>query len=144
MDYIVLKHQGEPGQRTRLVTGLTMVETVTGMSNAVIVENKRVTQYALGEVKKFILENAFINTLSQVDGEPAIKRFESRTGCHLPLHTSHVVHVKAGTQSYSVTADFSDCRCQNSLAFHSVRSLQIIPSSHGWSSMLDSLTTYFN
>eukprot|EP00971_Amphidinium_carterae_P169597 3359967-Amphidinium_carterae.1 len=52
-----------------------MVETVTGMSNAVIVENKGVTQYALGEVKKFILENGFINSVIQVDGESAIKRF---------------------------------------------------------------------
>eukprot|EP00971_Amphidinium_carterae_P162538 3222519-Amphidinium_carterae.1 len=48
-----------------------MVETVTGMPNAVIVEHKGITPYALGEVKKFILENGFIN--SMVDGEPAIK-----------------------------------------------------------------------
>eukprot|EP00971_Amphidinium_carterae_P245278 4871074-Amphidinium_carterae.1 len=50
-----------------------MVETVTGMSNAVIVDHKGVTPYALGEVKKFILENGFINSMTQVDGEQAIK-----------------------------------------------------------------------
>eukprot|EP00971_Amphidinium_carterae_P023504 463844-Amphidinium_carterae.1 len=53
MDYTFLKHQGEP----------------------VTVEHKGVTQYALGEVKKFILENGFINSVIQVDGGPAIKRF---------------------------------------------------------------------
>eukprot|EP00971_Amphidinium_carterae_P187424 3719985-Amphidinium_carterae.1 len=50
-----------------------MVETITGMSNAIIVEHKGVTLYALGEVKKFILGNGFINSMIQVDGEPAIK-----------------------------------------------------------------------
>eukprot|EP00971_Amphidinium_carterae_P336740 6473265-Amphidinium_carterae.1 len=50
-----------------------MVETVTGMSNAVILEHKGVTSYALGEVNRFILENGFINSMIQVDGEPAIK-----------------------------------------------------------------------
>eukprot|EP00971_Amphidinium_carterae_P095088 1881406-Amphidinium_carterae.3 len=75
MDCTFLKHQGEPSQRTKLVTILTMVETITGMSNAVIVENKGVTQYALGEVKKFILENGFINSVIQVEGEPTMKRF---------------------------------------------------------------------
>eukprot|EP00971_Amphidinium_carterae_P008096 160322-Amphidinium_carterae.1 len=49
MDCTFLKHSGEPGQRTRLITVLTMVETVTGMSKAVIVEHKGVTPYALGE-----------------------------------------------------------------------------------------------
>eukprot|EP00971_Amphidinium_carterae_P220327 4373725-Amphidinium_carterae.3 len=63
MDCTFLKRQGEPGQRTTLRTILTMVETITGMSNAVIVEYKGVTQYAPGEVEKF------------VDGEPAVKRF---------------------------------------------------------------------
>eukprot|EP00971_Amphidinium_carterae_P264664 5249960-Amphidinium_carterae.4 len=52
-----------------------MVETITGMSNAVIVEDKGATQYALGEVKKFILENRFINSVIKVDEELAIKRF---------------------------------------------------------------------
>eukprot|EP00971_Amphidinium_carterae_P017444 343945-Amphidinium_carterae.1 len=63
----------------------------------------------------------------------------SRAGCHLPIHTSHLVHVEAGgTQSYSATSDFSDCRCQNSLACQAGRSLQnlvqIILSFHEWSS----------
>eukprot|EP00971_Amphidinium_carterae_P348665 6490618-Amphidinium_carterae.2 len=73
MEYTFLKHSGEPSQRTRLITVLTMVGTVTGMSNAVIIEHKGVTPYALGEVKKFILENGFINSMIQVDGEPTIK-----------------------------------------------------------------------
>eukprot|EP00971_Amphidinium_carterae_P168325 3335330-Amphidinium_carterae.1 len=73
MDYTFLKHSGEPSQRTKLITVLTMLETVTGMSDAVIVEHKGVTPYALGEVKKFILVNGFINSMIQVDGEPAIK-----------------------------------------------------------------------
>eukprot|EP00971_Amphidinium_carterae_P288043 5718206-Amphidinium_carterae.2 len=51
-----------------------MVETITGMSNAVIVEHKGASQYALGDVKKFILENGF-NSIIQVHGQPAIKRF---------------------------------------------------------------------
>eukprot|EP00971_Amphidinium_carterae_P266191 5280142-Amphidinium_carterae.1 len=65
MDYTFLKHSGEPGQRTKLITVLTMVETVTGMSNAVIVEHKGVTPDAFGKVKKFILENGFINSMIQ-------------------------------------------------------------------------------
>eukprot|EP00971_Amphidinium_carterae_P139989 2773850-Amphidinium_carterae.1 len=73
MYYTFLKHQGEKGQKTRLITVLTLVETVTGMSNAVIVDYKGVTQYALGEVKKFILEKGFIKSVIQVDGEQAIK-----------------------------------------------------------------------
>eukprot|EP00971_Amphidinium_carterae_P348931 6490748-Amphidinium_carterae.3 len=36
-------------------------------------DQKGVTQYALGEGKKFILENGFINSVIQVDGEPTIK-----------------------------------------------------------------------
>eukprot|EP00971_Amphidinium_carterae_P200117 3971423-Amphidinium_carterae.3 len=72
MDYTFLKHQGEPGWRTKLVTILTMVETVTGMSHAIIVENKGVTQYG-PEVKKFILDHGFINSVTQVDGESALK-----------------------------------------------------------------------
>eukprot|EP00971_Amphidinium_carterae_P311176 6184442-Amphidinium_carterae.1 len=75
MDYTFLKHQGEPGQKTKLITVITMAETISGMSNAVMVEHKGVTQYALGEVKRFILENGFINSVIQVDGEPAVKGF---------------------------------------------------------------------
>eukprot|EP00971_Amphidinium_carterae_P003263 64320-Amphidinium_carterae.1 len=56
-----------------------------------------------------------------------------------PTHANHLVHVKAGTQNYSTTSDFSNCKCQSGLAFHAVRSLHIIQYSHGWLSMLDSL-----
>eukprot|EP00971_Amphidinium_carterae_P023981 473221-Amphidinium_carterae.1 len=54
----------------------------------------------------------------------------SRAGCHLPIHTSHLVHVNAGMQSYQSpqTSQTADVRT----VWHS-RS--------GWSSMLDSLTT---
>eukprot|EP00971_Amphidinium_carterae_P349201 6490894-Amphidinium_carterae.1 len=45
------------------------------MSNAVIVEKKGATKYSLGEVKKFILEKGFINSVIQIGGEPAIKGF---------------------------------------------------------------------
>eukprot|EP00971_Amphidinium_carterae_P224466 4452961-Amphidinium_carterae.2 len=83
--------QGEPGQITRLVTVLMMVVTVTGMSNAVIVEHKGVTQYALGEVKKLILENGFINSVIQVDGV-------CRDTHHLTQWRSQE---QAGIQSYS-------------------------------------------
>eukprot|EP00971_Amphidinium_carterae_P127301 2522558-Amphidinium_carterae.1 len=40
-----------------------------------IVEKKGATKYSLGEVKKLILENGFINSVIQIDGEPAIKGF---------------------------------------------------------------------
>eukprot|EP00971_Amphidinium_carterae_P103237 2043458-Amphidinium_carterae.6 len=90
MDYAFLKHQGEPGQRNRLVNVLTMVETVTGMSDAVIVEHKGVTQYALGAVKKFILENGILNSVIQVYGEPAIKSEVTTDHPIFPWMVKHV------------------------------------------------------
>eukprot|EP00971_Amphidinium_carterae_P323970 6438264-Amphidinium_carterae.1 len=88
------------------------------------------------------MESQQSRDLQKQSSPPSMER--SRAGCHLPTHTNHLVHVKAGIPNYSVMAGFSDCKCQSSLTFQSVRSLQIIQSSLGWSSILDSLTTDSN
>eukprot|EP00971_Amphidinium_carterae_P138899 2752827-Amphidinium_carterae.5 len=59
-----------------------MAESITDMRNAVIVESKGADPYAVAEVKKFLLENGFITSILQSDGEPAIKSLQEK---HLRL-----------------------------------------------------------
>eukprot|EP00971_Amphidinium_carterae_P059903 1184947-Amphidinium_carterae.2 len=112
VDYTFLKHQGEPSQKTRLITVLTMVETTTGISNAVMVDHKGVTQYARGEVKKFILENGFINSVIHVDGEQAIKRFEEEISTPLNGEVKSRLACKATQSPQSQHVGFTHNRFQ--------------------------------
>eukprot|EP00971_Amphidinium_carterae_P116729 2312072-Amphidinium_carterae.2 len=72
MDYAYIRGNVDGSDRTYLLKVLTMAESITGMCNAVIVDSKRADPYAVAEVKKFILENGFITSILQSDGEPAI------------------------------------------------------------------------
>eukprot|EP00971_Amphidinium_carterae_P215230 4271614-Amphidinium_carterae.4 len=72
MDYTFLNHLGDPGQRTNLPAILTMVESLGCQMRSL--SSTRSHSICPGKVKELILENGFINSVIQVDGEPASKR----------------------------------------------------------------------
>eukprot|EP00971_Amphidinium_carterae_P051604 1015711-Amphidinium_carterae.5 len=87
------------------------------ITTIVIVQLKGADPYAIAEVKKFILENGFITSVLQSDGEPAIKSLQEKVieGC-------------------------SGFRCQSSMECQSTTSTGIIQHSFGWSCTVPSLT----
>ena len=74
MDYGFLQDPhlppGSPQQRP--LTVLTMLETTTGLSNAILTTKKGDTQHQRQQIKKWITTNGFANSILQTDSEAAI------------------------------------------------------------------------
>ena len=87
MDYGFLQDPhlppGSPQQRK--LTVLTMLETTTGLSNAILTTRKGDTTHQRQQIKKWIATNAFANSILQTDSEAAILQLGEHVARELGL-----------------------------------------------------------
>ena len=87
MDYGFLQDPhlppGSPQQRP--LTVLTMLETTTGLSNAILTTKKGDTQHQRQQIKKWITTNGFANSILQTDSEAAILQLGEHVSRELGL-----------------------------------------------------------
>ena len=87
MDYGFLQDPhlppGSPQQRP--LTILTMLETTTGLSNAILTTKKGDTQHQRQQIKKWITTNGFANSILQTDSEAAILQLGEHVSRELGL-----------------------------------------------------------
>ena len=87
MDYGFLQDPhlppGSPQQRP--LTVLTMLETTTGLSNAILTTRKGDTTHQRQQIKKWITTNGFANSILQTDSEAAILQLGEHVARELGL-----------------------------------------------------------
>eukprot|EP00971_Amphidinium_carterae_P162078 3212954-Amphidinium_carterae.4 len=74
LDYAYKRSSIPTHKKWKVHTILTCVETTTGLCIAIPTSKKGPTRYQLTQLKKFVMENGFGQSIIQVDNEPAIKQ----------------------------------------------------------------------
>ena len=74
-------------EKPKNIVILTMVETITGLCNAVITPRKGPTRHQIQHLKRFVMEHGFANSIIQTDGENAITELAQQAAQQLGLPT---------------------------------------------------------
>eukprot|EP00971_Amphidinium_carterae_P174671 3462341-Amphidinium_carterae.2 len=74
LDYAYTRPSIHTHKKWQVLTILTCVETTTGLCMAIPTSKKGPVRYQLTQLKKFVMENGFGQSIIQVDKEPAIKQ----------------------------------------------------------------------
>ena len=114
MDYGFLQDPhlppGSPQQRP--LTVLTMLETTTGLSNAILTTKKGDTTHQRQQIKKWITTNGFANSILQTDSEAAILQLGEHVSRELGLRFRLVHHI-----AFKATVRWNDYTAPCSISY---------------------------